>query len=165
MVAMTYRGRRRLLWTVNVALGALSAACVAFALAAPLEVGVPEAPEAKAASSAEAAKDAAPEPLLSYAVIYQRDLRKPLFPPTVVETPRPAPAKPALGVQLLGTAVDPGHTYGFFRDRTGETKIISVGETVDGAEVTAITDGAATVKYHGEVLTLRVPAEGGEEKK
>jgi len=165
VVAMTFRGRKRLLWTVNVALGALTAASVAFALAAPLEVGVPQLVEAKAASGVDAAKDAAPDPLLSYAVIYQRDLRKPLFPPKVVEAPRPAAAKPALGVQLVGTAVEPGHTYGFFRDRSGETKLISVGETVDGAEVTAITDGAATVKYHGDLITLRVPEEGGEEKK
>lgn len=96
----------------------------------------------------------------NYAVIYQTDLRKPLFDPTpVVAAPAAPPPKPRLEAVLTGTAVDPGSTFGIFRTKSGDTRLVEVGQSVDGAEVIGIEEGKATVKFHGDILVLTVGKE------
>ena len=157
MVRLSPKRRRQLLIFTNVALAAaLAAAVAAWALVSP-------ATDFQEAASTQA-KDEPPRhrtenarPAAAYAVIYQRDLRKPLF--DAVAAVAAAPPKPQLNVTLMGTAVDPESPYGIFSDKSGRTRLVSVGQTIDGALVLEITDSAATVKFNGETITLRMKKE------
>ncbi len=162
MVRMTFRNRKRLLWMLIVALGASIIGCVCFVVFMPLGIQVAE-PETNNTGSTETGSESVVEPLSAYAVVYKRDLRKPLFDPKPVSVRKPSVRKPRLGLKLLGTAVDPAYTYGFFRDRSGQTKLVQVGQTLDGAEVIAITDGSATVRYHDEIIVLEVAKKGDKQ--
>lgn len=163
MTAMNLRQRRRLLILVNAALAAAAVAC-AFSLAlAPLEIPDPSSSSDKPMGAAANDSNAPLRPLAWYAVIHGRDLRKPLYDPKpiVIVKPPPKPKpKPKLTVRLMGTAVEPGFTYGLFRTKSGKDSLVSVGESIEGAEVVSIADGSATVRFHGEMITLRVQKKG-----
>jgi hypothetical protein len=96
-------------------------------------------------------------PLSRYTLIYARDFTRPVIDVVVKTPPKPKP-KPTF--KLVGTAMDPGFTYGLFRTQNGETKIVSIGESIEGAEVLEIFKDKAELKFHGEVLTLEVQEEG-----
>ena len=93
-------------------------------------------------------------PPASYAVIYQRDLRKPLFDAKPVVARKAPPKKPKFSAELLGAVEEPGFSYGIFRTG-GRDKLVSVGGTVAGAELLAIGPGSATLRFNGELITLR----------
>jgi hypothetical protein len=156
MVEMTFHARRRLLWTLNWASVCGIALCLGLAFLLPMAVDA-----TPASGKAVAKKDAPPVqqtekvgPLSRYAVVYARDLRKPLFDAPVKEEAKKPKRK--LTVTLVGTAVDPGSTYAFFSDAGGKVTMVGVGQKIDGAEVTAVTEGSATLNLDGDPVTLTV---------
>lgn len=162
MVMMTLRTRKRVLLAVNVLLAA-GLVCTAWAMAfgAPLaQVDDPPAAEG-AGQHPHAAKpnSSALGPLEQYAAIYQRDLRQVLFDPPAIAA-RPAP-KPKMPITLEGTAVEPGHSVAFIRTKSGHTKILRPGQTVDGVEILEILDQSVTVRFNGEVTTLTLSRDEG----
>jgi len=156
MVGLTRHTQRRLLLLANAALVVAIAASLGAAAYLPLSA-VGEMPRTDAASPV-AEGPSAPRlaPLDTYRVIYQRDLNRPLFDPPPAPVVRAAPPAPQLTLRLIGTVVEPGFTYGVFRTSGGQEKLVTPGETIDGAEVMAIGDGTATVRSHGRVLELKV---------
>ena len=160
MVRVTYRLQKRLLQTT---VGLLAAGCLWagwLLVAGPADFDSRSKPKAASArrGASEAVADAL-EPLDAYAGIHQRDLRRPLVDPE--PPPKPVPPKPKLTIALQGTAVEPGHNYAFFQTNTGETKIASEGQTLEGAEIVSIGVGEVVVKFDGETITLLAPKEGG----
>jgi hypothetical protein len=155
---MTLQAQRRWLWMLSGAL-ALAAAAGGAALAlwplAPLGddpgAAAPSAPAAPAAPAREHA------PLAAYAVVYQADLQRPLFdppPPQAAPPPRP-------NLALMGTVIERGFTCALLKTPAGQVQWLSVGQAIDGAEVTAIAADSVSVRFAGEVFTLKVQAEGG----
>jgi len=160
MVTLTiHQGRRWLAGLCAVLAAGLAAAACGLTLS-PLETAdARQAPPAAAEATADAAPPAA-RPLADYQVVWQRNLLAPLFDPAPEAAARAAPP-PKPPVTLLGTVVEPGHTYGMFRDKEGRTKFVRVGQSVDGVEVKAITADGATVLFAGREVTLKVEAKDG----
>ena len=96
----------------------------------------------------------------SYAVVYQRALRKPLYDPKPIVVRKAPPPKPKLGVELVGTVVEPGFTYGLFRTKSGRTKLVTVGGEIEGAQLAGVRDGSATLRFNDELITLEVKPKG-----
>ena len=164
MVEMSFRSRKRLLWSANVVftLGILS--CSAVMIFLPMDPRVTRLPEQKKSEMSKASGTSAAQkvaPLEKYAAIYQRDLRKPLFDaaPGVSDPSKP---KRTLAVTFVGMAEDPGLTYGFFRDSHGNVLLVRIGQKIEEAEVMSIVDGVATLKFEGDLVTLSLP---GKQKK
>lgn len=157
MNALSHRDRKRLLWAIDAALATAIAACVA-CVWLPLETGVvPDAGPVPPLASAPAA-GALPLPPDAYAVIYQRNLRLPLF-----DAPASAPTlavAPPMPVRLKGTILEPGFCYAVFERTNGESRMVGVGESVDGVEVVAIAAASITVRYNGQLAALAVDKEG-----
>jgi hypothetical protein len=81
-------------------------------------------------------------------------LERPLFTPTrrpyVAASPSPAPAAPVqppeLPGKLLGTAIGPALRLALFRrNGSGETVLVSIGDTIDRWTVTQIALGSVTL--------------------
>jgi len=158
MVRFALRTRRRMLTVLNVALAVVIVAAVAYAAVLPPSPDPPRRAQRVASRPASQPSAAALKPLGDYAVIYARDLRRPLFDPEVAA---PAvPKRPELSFKLVGVVVEPGFTYGIFRTRSGRDKLASVGQEVEGAEVLAVEQGAAKVRFHDETITLTVAGKG-----
>lgn len=92
--------------------------------------------------------------------IWDRDLTKPLFDPKPIVVNTPPPPKPKLTVRLTGTALEPGSTYGFFQTPSGDTKLVEIGQVVEGAKLLSLTADSAVVEYYGDQITLMVEKEG-----
>lgn len=160
MVTISLLARKRILVTVNAALAAGILACIVLTVLLPAKVEKVESPKDRDIS-VNRQESRQVGPLKAYAVIYRRDLRKPLFDPKPVIPLTIEPPRPKLAVRLVGTAVEPGFTYGLFRTKSGRTELVSVGQKIEGAEVVSVGDGTATVKFAGELITLKVePKEG-----
>ena len=157
MVAMSLRTRRRLLICVNaiLALGVAVCLCVIFFLSPKVNLFDEEPLQSHQTAEVQTSHDILP--LDAYAVIHRRNLRAPLYDPKVVIKKKAPPKKPRFRARLVGAVVEPGFTYGIFRTDSGRDKLVSVGDTVEGAELTAIAEGSATLKFHGELITLQVP--------
>jgi hypothetical protein len=127
--------------------------------AAYLPLGVAAPPQQPAAPQAppNGRTHAALSPLTDYAAIYQRPLQAPLFdpPPQKAVAPPPAP-EPTFAARLIGTAVDPGFSYALFQTSADERKPVSVGQSIEGAEVLSIRADSVTVRFHGKTLELRI---------
>jgi len=105
--------------------------------------------------------DLSTPPLSAYVDICKRPLRKPLFDPKpidIVQAKKTAPPKPRLTVTLVGTVLEPGFTYAMLRGKSEQMKFIGIGQSLDDAEVTAITARSVTLKFHGDSITLRIDA-------
>jgi hypothetical protein len=154
MVTMTLRTQRRLLWAVAALLALASAgAGVGFVLW-PLErleeSGGSGAPSAKAQGET----DGEGSPLSAYAVIYERDLQRPLFDPKPVAPEEKPPPKPT--VTLVGTVIAPDAARAVLKTNAGRIKMATVGQTVDGAEVLEVTADSATIRFAGHTHTLAI---------
>lgn len=155
---MTLKSKKRLLILLNGVLAAASVIVAAAAIWLPLP-GSEQAVRPPVDDAGDETMSVTETGIgtVSYAVIHQTDLRKPLFDPAPVAAAPPAPPpKPKLEAVLTGTAVDPGSTFGIFRTRAGDTRLVEVGQVVDGAEVIGIEEGKATVRFHGDILVLTV---------
>jgi type II secretory pathway component PulC len=155
---MTAKDQRRVLFIAAAILAAGAAGVVASAALLPLDVGGLASPSGKKALAAtQPARKA--ESLGAYAVIYQRDLRKPLFDPEAAKVEAPKP--PPLTVTLKGTVVEDGFSYAILRNKGGEEKLLKVGDSLEGAEVVSIEQGEATVHFYGQTITLKAQLKEG----
>ena len=158
MVAMTFSHRKQLLWILNIGLAAALLGSVLWGFCLPLGVQVPQ-PKPKGENSGGAKSAETVKPLGAFLAVSSRDLRKPLFD---VDPTQKASDRAKLMLKLVGTVMDPGRAVGIFVNGAGQTKFAKVGETLDGAEITAVTEANATVLYHGETITLDVAKKGGQ---
>jgi hypothetical protein len=155
---MTLKQQRNWLLAAAAVMAAGAAAIIVAAVVTPLDAGAGGTQYSKKpqASTSPAGKI---DVLSSYAVIYGRDIRKPIYD---VEAPKVEAAKPPpLTVTLKGTVLEPDFTFAIFRNKAGEEKLLKVGDAIEGAEVTAIAEGEATVRYHDQTVTLKAQTKEG----
>ena len=154
---MTRRARRQLTMLLNVVLATATVAVLFWACRPAAQTGSSRGVGRGGPGMAEAV--ASVGPLSRYSDIWKRDLSKPIFDPkpAVVQ----AAPKPKLTIALTGTAVDvnPSFSTAFLRTSSGETKMASVGQTVENAKVLAVEEGRITVEFHSETMTLTVQEE------
>jgi hypothetical protein len=155
---MTHKGRKRVLLLLNTALASALAAAIALAVLPPRLEGR-AAGEGGATEPQAARPPAAAPPLEQYLSVCGRDLRKPLFDEPGPPLP-PAEPKPKPRLRLTGTAVEPGFTYAVFSTGSGQTKLVRIGQSVDGAEVVAIEVDSATVRFDGQLIRLTAEKKG-----
>ncbi|MCX5682420.1 MAG: hypothetical protein NT049_01890 [Planctomycetota bacterium] len=152
---------RRLLWAAGgTALAGIAACIYAVVFLGPAEEAVQPPPPAVQATAMSRTSLA---PLADYAVIWQKNFRPPPPTPAITAQAPPgatAPPSPQLqnikNITLVGTASDLKAPFGLFREAGGQVKCITVGQTIGGATVVAISDGAATLKFGGETFKLTV---------
>ena len=152
---MTLRGKRRLLWFLN---AAFAATCLG-SVAALVLVRLDEPDAARLAPAPAAGRAAAPAarkaPPVPYELVASRNLLQPLYDSVAPNQPPPKPT-----VKLVGTVVEPGFTYALLKTKDGQVKWAPVGETVEGAEVTEVKGDSVTVRFAGEMHTLKVEGQG-----
>jgi hypothetical protein len=158
VTVMTWRNQRLLLFSAAAALVAAALFLLAWALFLPLDRG-DERDAARKKTQPDMATTRKMEPLGAYAVIYQRDLRKPLFDSEAAKVDTPSP--PPLTVTLKGTVVEDGFSYAILRGKGGDEKLLRVGDSLEGAEVIAIAEGEATVRFHDQNITLKAQLKEG----
>ncbi len=156
---MTQRDRRRLLILVNAAFVTVLAWC-AWTLLAPLDTGTPEGGSGAGQKTSTMHDTREAGPLVSYASIYTRPLRKPLYDPTPRAVVAAKKAEPKFPGVLTGTIIEPGFTFATFRVPGGDEKVVPVGQTVEGAEVLAIIQGEVRIRFHDKEITLTTNVEG-----
>ena len=161
-MVMTQRKRRRLLVLADLLMALGIAACLYGAFFLPLDPSATRAPTVRQAQLESRRTEQKVGPLSAYAVIYGRDLRKPLYDPEPVPVVKARPPEPRLSVTLAGTVVEPGFSRALLRTAGGDEKLVSVGEVIDKAEVLAIADGSVRLKFSGKEITLKVQREGGQ---
>jgi hypothetical protein len=153
---MTPHQQKTWLWVLNAGL-MVAVAASAGAAFLPLDPSARERPAPPPAPRQEQPAPDRVEPLSAFAAIYARSLRPPLFDaPAAAQPASAAPAAPRLAVSLTGTVVERGHGCGVFRIASGQSKVIAVGEKIEGAELVAIEDGLATLRHRGTLVTLKV---------
>lgn len=153
MVRMTLRRWRRLLLAVIVLLAVALAGAAASLTLWPLDAQNLTKPKA-AAPVLQKSKTVA-RPAGDYAVIYQRSLLKPLDDEAkqVVQ----------LALTLEATAVEPDSALALLKTKDGKSEWANIGQTVAGAEVTAIADGEVTLKFNGQSIVLKSKKEATRE--
>ena len=159
VVTMTLRTQRRLLWTAAALLALASAGAGLGFVLWPLE-RLEESGGAVGAS-AETPEETAGEasPLSAYAVIYERDLQRPLFDPKPAAPEKKPPPKPT--VTLVGTVIAPNGARAVLKTQGGQIKMATVGQTVEGAEVLEVTADSATIRFAGHTHTLAIQKKAG----
>ncbi len=159
MVRFSISTKRRLLSAANIAMAAAVVICIGSCFISS-DVGAQNLSRSGTAGTIASSANETQPPLEEYAVIYSRDLRKPVFdikPPDPIKV---EPPKPKFKATLTGTVLEPGFTYALFRTSSGEDKLISVGQSIEDAEVTAIESETVTLNFHGDVLKLTVKQDG-----
>ena len=149
---LTQRSRKRVLLLVNAALAAGLVAVAAAAFTPPQDIRAEKRPQRGRTAQA---SDGEPRvgPLESYAAVWQRSLRNPLFdapPPKEVVKPPPAPPN----VRLIFTAVEGSGGTATFQTPAGDLRTVSVGESIDGAVLLEVTQSSAILRVAGEKVTL-----------
>jgi hypothetical protein len=157
----TFRQHKRMLIAVNVIFGFGILCCiVGFIIPAHIK----EIPKSVSSQNITSPEEIATtvKPIKAYEVIMAGDIRAPLYDPKPVKIVKTPPPKPQLTVNLLGTVLEDGFTYAILKNRSGKTSFVSIGESLDGAEVTKIEKDSATIKFSGDLIVLKV--KGKEEK-
>ena len=158
-MVMTHRDRRRLLILANAAFAAVLLGCV-WTLIAPLDTGGSEGGSSTGQKSSVLPETPEAGALASYASIYTRPLRKPLYDPTPMAVIAAAKAEPKFTGVLTGTIIEPGFTFATFRVPGGDEKVVPVGQVVEGAEVLAFTQGEVRIRFIDKEITLKAAVEG-----
>lgn len=153
---MTPHKRKNILLAASALLGVAIVASIVLGVALPL-VPPPSQTITKPRPSGANRQATKPATLDRFAVIYQKDVRRPLFDPKpVVYQPPPPPPPPKPTAKLVGTVADPGFACAIFRSGSGEDKVVPVGQTYEGIEVLEVKDTEAKVKFAGLPLVLKV---------
>ena len=152
---MTVKSKKRLLDLANVALLAAIGLTVGSLWLWPVDISS-QAPTKTNANQIATVKVPQARPLSDYSVIHERDWRRPLQDAKVVVKAPPKKDPPKLKFTLVGTVLEPDFQYGFFRNKGGQTRIVRVGQTVDGAVVVEIKPDSAVVKKDGFEIELEV---------
>jgi len=165
---MTPKRRAQIVgWAIASALGAAFIAVVVAGVAAPLDDFTYASETGASASSPDTPIDAtSPDrlpPLESFASVWDRDLRGPLYDPPPPPPPparRPPPkVKPA--VTLSGIIEEPGRSRALLTVGSGRTELKGVGDVFDNSagpvEVLEITADSVLIGCLGERYTLTLP--------
>ncbi len=89
--------------------------------------------------------------------VAKRPWQRPLYDPKPVVAPPPPPKPvPPFTAKLTATIIEPGRSVAIFVTREGETAFCTVGQQIAEAEVVAVKQNAAELKYHGKPLHLTV---------
>lgn len=157
----TFRQQRKMLITANIILGLGVVGCLVGFLF-PVGINKPAINHSSRETAQVEELSSTIKSLKEYDVIYARDLRKPLYDPKPVKVVKTPPPKPQLTVSLVGTVLEDGFTYAILKNRSGKTSFVSIGESLDGAEVSKIEKDSVTVTFSGDSIVLKV--KGKEEK-
>jgi hypothetical protein len=150
---MTLRTKRRWLWTCSGLLAAIGLASVAALVAVP--VGDSGADAVVTAPVEAPPPPARKMPLSAYEAASRRNLLQPLFD---TGGPGQTAAKPT--VKLVGTIIEKEQSFAMLKGKDGQVHWASVGESVDGAEVTEIKTDSVTVKFADQLHALKVESQG-----
>ena len=121
----------------------------------------PNAPPHQKAVHDQGQSNASKTPALdAFKTAWSLELQRPLYdpPPVVVNVAPPPPPKPPR-VRLSGTFVEPGNSRALIQDRTGVTHVCRLGEVIDEATVSAITEDGVVVAHDNANWQLRVGKE------
>lgn len=112
----------------------------------------PELPAVRASAMPRAPVPRRVQSLDELAVIAQRDLRQALL--AAGSEARPADAE--LGIELIGTALEPGRQFGVFRLADGALVVRAPGAAAGDYEVLEITRGTARLRHGAREIELKV---------
>jgi hypothetical protein len=155
---MTLRRTRRFLWTLCGALALAVVVTGAGLVAWPLE-GPGDGTAASPTAGGNPITGTTRErlSLSAYACLWEKDLQRPLYDPApAVAKPKPPPVP---GVTLVGTVIEEGFTYALLKTKAGQVKMVSVGQTVEGAQVLVITANSTTIRLGGHEHVLKIEKE------
>ncbi|MEW6252153.1 MAG: hypothetical protein AB1716_16060 [Planctomycetota bacterium] len=93
--------------------------------------------------------------LSELSVIWQRDLRQPLFEASAASAP--VAPEPTLNVCLVGTAVEGDQRYAVLQAAGKPLVVRRVGEQIEGYEVVAVRRGWARLRNGTRTYDLTVP--------
>ena len=148
---------KRWLLIANAILGVAALATLWLGLLSPVDLPTAAAPSAQIGRMATTTPASGPasRPFAQLEPLLHRNLRTAIFdpPPAAAVAEKP---KPQITIQLVGTVVEPGFKRALVRTKASEEKFLSEGESADGGKIVTIADGALTVDWYGEQVTLRV---------
>jgi hypothetical protein len=159
---MTIRQLKLLCWTVCGLLAAGAVAVIVLATAIPMDV-TSGADEAEThVTSRSNASTTVKLTMMDFEQYLSGTLRAaPQVAPVVVQAPVAAPAPVQVSdFQLMGTITEKDNSVAIIK--AGENvEFKKLGEKINDAEVTEISEGVAVLKRNGESMTLRVPLPPG----
>ena len=159
MVTLALKTRRRVLVLLNAALLAFIALAIAWAaMAQPQQKKIAVAKVQTRPADVEKSETNI-KPLSFYLSIVKKPLRKSFVDaPKAATTPIVSAARKAsFRANLIGTAIDEGGMYAIFLSNSGEETLVTIGETIEGAELIKVEDHSATLKLNNELMVLELP--------
>lgn len=114
-------------------------------------------PPIRSASLPEAAPtdDAVATAIPTFTDVWDKPLRQPLaVAPTAA--PKPEPTLD-LAFKLIGTVIEPDHSFAIFQVAPGQIEVRRVGETAGVAELISIGPRRVTIRYNGQTRELLLP--------
>jgi len=155
---MTLRTKLRLTWTLVGLLAVTTIGIGAGLMAWPLPSVATTSAQPQSSVAIETDDPKPHAPLSTSAVLWEKDLLRPLFDTATVTAKTAPPPKP--DVHLTGTIIEGEFSYAILQDKTGQTKMLTVGQTLEGLKILAITTDSATVRFAGTEHILKVEKEG-----
>jgi hypothetical protein len=68
---------------------------------------------------------------------------------------------PPLTVKLTGTVIEQGRSLAMFITAVGKVELKGVGEIINGAKVTEITDAGVRLEHNGRAVMMALPKKEG----
>ncbi|QNN23151.1 hypothetical protein HED60_13015 [Planctomycetales bacterium ZRK34] len=94
--------------------------------------------------------------------VWATPLRRPLKePPKQAVAKSSAAPAPPLTVKLGGTVIESGRCVAMFITAAGKVELKAVGEVIEGAKVTEITDEGVRLEHNGRDVRMALPKKGG----
>jgi hypothetical protein len=158
---MTVRQANFGLWATAAMLFALAIGALVAGIAMPvrLETQTVEIPQ-----TGSRAPTTVPDSLERYEIIWSRSLRAlDVHPGSLIATAAPASQPSDVPLTLVGTV---GRSLALLRLADGTVEVISVGETLAGAQVLSIQPARVELEYNGKIVTLLKrddPLDGGSQ--
>jgi hypothetical protein len=175
---MNARQRKRMLYLATGLLTAVTAGVVAWGLTTSVRIETsPISIELPASSAHKTNEDTAPATSPTQATarpslptlkrLASMPLRRPLREPDKEKDtqktkakPNPEPREP-LGVTLIGTVIEPGHSMAILKKRDGTIELCRTGQQIKhngrAVKVITVTRRGATVTYAGQKRRLQMP--------
>jgi hypothetical protein len=94
--------------------------------------------------------------------VWGTPLRRPLVDPPKAETMTAVKTTaPPLTVKLTGTVIEQGRSLAMFITAVGKVELKGVGEIINGAKVTEITDAGVRLEHNGRAVMMALPKKEG----
>lgn len=154
MVKLTLKAQARLLYAASAAIMFASAATLVWGLAPTHTVSTP--PSAASSGTVTSRTPTTQLDRSKLLALCQTDLRKPLVDgPAAPAAPAAAQPPAAFAGRLLATMVEPRNPQAMVQSGK-RTKLISVGDVIDGATLLEIADGSAKFRIGAQTVTVKV---------